>query len=321
MAFGRKNKKKGNPAEDGFSYFENFSQNRIEDTKEKVSISVSPYASFGNTQRISDNPIENVPTVQGESLVGVSSIIGRRSSQQDAVYVSSEDVPDLYKTKWCGVLCDGMGGMNGGEIASGICVRTVSESFASLKTKEEADVPGFYRDVISSADYEVSSLTDGDGNPLGAGTTFTSCIIQNGCLYFASVGDSHIYVIRDNDIKLVVREHNYHTELLEMVKNGEITLEEAESDKRKEALTSFIGIGGVSLMDVSEIPVQLIPGDVVMLCSDGLYRVLSDQEILGVVREYDMNMNGAAKALTDFAMMKNNKFQDNTSVVLAKYKK
>lgn len=258
--------------------------------------------------------------IQGEQLVGTSIIVGKRSSQQDAIATSEPNVVDRFPQRWLGVLCDGMGGMNGGERASSLSVKQTIESYRQFVAAGSTDIPNFYRELIAKIDFDVSALEDEAGNYLGAGTTFTSIFIDNGKLYWASVGDSHIYVMRDSQIKMVVREHNYLMDLLEMAQAGEITYEEAYSDKSKDALTSYIGMGGVSLTDIISLPVNLQPGDIVMLCSDGLYRSVSDEEILQIVSGNSENMQKAAESLTQFAMMKNNPYQDNTSVVLARYK-
>jgi len=137
-------------------------------------------------------------------------------------------------------------------------------------------------------------------------------------LYLANVGDSHIYIIRDNNIILLSVEHNYLARLLEDVKSGILTEEEAYADKNKDALTSYIGLGGISLMQVAK-PIQLLQNDIVILSSDGLYRALEDEEIKNIVLMNQNNMEQAALKLTDSAMAKNYKYQDNTSVILIKY--
>lgn len=279
-----------------------------------ASVSVTNYHEGQTTEQIISNNSAMKP-----SLVGVSQNIGKRKSQQDAVAVSESDICTGFTDKWLGVLCDGMGGMNGGEKASAIGVQTTLKLFSDYRTQGDFSIPRFYSALIDKIDYDVASLEDDNGRYLGAGTTFISVIIDNGCLYWASVGDSHIYIIRNNEIKMVVREHNYFMELLEMVSSGEITYEEACNDKSKDALTSYIGMGGVNLVEINEPPLSLMPGDIILLCSDGLYRSVTDQEIMQIVLDNKFDMNFAAQALTQYAMAKNNPHQDNTSVVIAKY--
>lgn len=249
------------------------------------------------------------------ALVGASSVIGRREYQQDMISTSRNDVKGRFKEKWLAVLCDGMGGMNGGEKASFLCAHRMLSSF----NQQITDIPTYFRNKIIEIDREVSELTDENGQPMGAGSTFISVIIDGDNLYWSSVGDSHIYIMRGNEFVQVNREHNYLAELLERAARGEITVEEAYNDRQREALTSYMGIGGVTLMDIIEKPFKLQKGDVIILCSDGLYRSLSDAEIFSIVQQNIKNMPAAANNLTAAAMAKNFVHQDNTSVITVRY--
>lgn len=272
---------------------------------------------IAKTEKIPKKNIDiNAPStaVRDNMKVGMSSVIGRRESQQDAVAVSDPNPTD-FSEPWFGILCDGMGGMSGGELASSLCIEMMLNAFVENKSP----IPEFFRNSIVSADIAVANIKDANGNYLGAGSTFVGVVIQNNDLYWASVGDSHIYVLRDNEMALVTNEHNYMMELMKSVKRGEITLEEAKSNPKREALISYMGMGDVSLMDVIEKPFFLKRGDIILLSSDGLYRALSDEEIFNIIRMCGDNMQLAADQLTEYAMSKNFKYQDNTSVVLIKY--
>lgn len=288
------------------------------DLGQQVSLAVNEHEiphKTHNTARLSAEAQELVSKSDSIPLVGASSDIGRREYQQDALSVSSIDVKGTFDKKWLAVLCDGMGGMNGGERASFLCVQRMLASFS----QELTDIPSFYRTKIMEIDDAVAELTDAEGNLLGAGSTFISIIIDGENLYWSSVGDSHIYIIRGNEIVRVNAEHNYLADLLVKVKRGELTLEEAYSDKSKDALTSYMGIGGVTLMDIIEKPFRLMKGDFIILCSDGLYRSVSDAEIFNIVQENAYNMPQAAKALTNAALAKNHRYQDNVSVIAVRY--
>lgn len=248
-------------------------------------------------------------------LIGLQTHIGRRATQQDAMAVSKMDISSFKNEKFIAVLCDGMGGMNGGERASSLCV----EQFVSKFAVNTDAIPTFYRNTIVDVDSQVASLKDDNGNYLGGGSTLVSVVVDDNKLYWGSVGDSHIYILRGNDMVLVTKEHNYMLELMEQVKKGEITIEQANADKEKEALISYMGMGSVSLMDVIEKPFELQKNDVIILCSDGLYRSVSDEEIAGYVRSEPNNMQALADKLVDCALSKNNPYQDNTSVIVIKY--
>lgn len=269
------------------------------------------------TQRIVASKAPKVPpdaSAENVVLVGTSSVIGRRDSQQDALAVS-DNIQHAFKNKWLAVLCDGMGGMNGGEQASVLCVKRMLEAF----DKNDKPIPEFYRNNVVDIDRAVASLQDENGDYLGAGSTLVSVVIDGNHLYWCSVGDSHIYIIRNNEMALVNTEHNYMLELLKRVEQGEITLEEANKDKSKDALISYMGIGAISLMDIIEKPFQLAKGDYIVLSSDGLYRSVSDEEIFNIVKQNGFDMQKAAEQLTECALSKNNPYQDNTSVITIRY--
>ena len=253
-----------------------------------------------------------------EILIGLETNIGQRKTQQDAAIVSTNDQEEnatVHKT--LAVLCDGMGGMEGGEKASNLCVNTVHKDFYG--GKKIPDVTQFLFDEIDKLDIEVAELCDGEGQTLKAGTTLVAVIIEDNKLYWASVGDSRLYIIRNEEILQVTKDHNYLMELMEMVKQKRITLEEAISNEDKEALVSYIGIGGIKYVDYNRNAFELLPGDCMVMCSDGLYRALDDESMKQIVMASNGDMSEAAKYLVEEAMNQGNKYQDNTTVVTIKY--
>lgn len=251
------------------------------------------------------------------SLVGKQASIGRREYQQDALEISFPVVDSLPNHPWLAILCDGMGGMNGGEKASATCIEQMLCAFIGKDPNER--IPDFYENAIIDIDDMVNNLTDENGEYLGAGSTLISVVIDGEKLFWASVGDSHIYVIRGNEMVQVNQEHNYLQDLLQMVKEGRLTAEEAYSDPSKEALTSFMGIGEIDLMDINQKPFKLKNNDCVILCSDGLYRALSDDEIKAITIRNAGDMQNAANELVASALNKGNPHQDNTSVITIRY--
>ena len=274
-------------------------------TTERIS---APQPGFENTDGAN---------LQGTTvLLGMSSVIGRREYQQDALAVSDTNIGNSLKSsRLMAVLCDGMGGMNGGERASGLCIEKMLEAFRV----NTLPYPEFYRTSIIEIDRQVADLKDEHGNFLGGGSTLISVVFDGNKLYWGSVGDSHIYIMRNNEMVLVNTEHNYMLDLMEQVKRGEITLEQAQTDKNREALISYMGMGAVTLMDIIENPFELQEGDYVILCSDGLYRSVSDSEIFNIIKANSNNMQTAANTLTACALSKNNPYQDNTSVIVIRY--
>lgn len=248
--------------------------------------------------------------------VGVSSVIGTRKEQQDTVK-ADDDYAIMERGKFIAVLCDGMGGLSGGKQASEVCATHIQNSFHAEECEE--NIQEFYRRVIVESDRKVVDLRNENNEPLGAGSTMVSVIIKNEELHWASVGDSHIYLIRGNQIKCITREHNYYMLLEEKVKRGEITQEEAEEHPKKEALISYIGMGGVKYIDFNAAPFKLMDGDYIVLCSDGLYRTVNDDDIKNIACGIG-DAKDVATCLTEYAMRAHKNNQDNTSAIVIQYK-
>lgn len=253
---------------------------------------------------------------------GISSIIGTRSYQQDYafLYMDHQDLAAL--------VCDGMGGLEGGERAS----RTAAELFAADlgANGPGANIPGFLQREARRMDKAVSGLKNSQGKPLKAGTTMIGVYCRKNEMHWVSVGDSRIYVIRGMQIVSQTRDHNYRLMLKEQLASGQITREFYETEEKTpqaEALTSFLGMDGLRLLDVNcnkngnlQAPRILLPGDIVLLCSDGVYKSLNDSQILAMVRDNDLDMHIAADRLTAMALRYGVRGQDNTTVILLRYR-
>ena len=247
---------------------------------------------------------------------GMFSDIGKREYQQDTARVS-ESYVYIADRRIIGILCDGMGGLSGGELASGYCVEKLYEIFNTVNASE--DIPRFYSLMIDKLDQQVKAMTNADGKPLGAGTTLVSVVIDDGRLFWASVGDSRIYLINDASTLCLTRDHNYRMVLESQVRKGLITAQDAMIHPKREALISYIGMGGVKCADISEKPFLLRGNDRLLLCSDGLYRSLSEEEMANIIRDAGDDMEGAARELVLTAIGKGKHHQDNTTAVVIKY--
>lgn len=252
-------------------------------------------------------------------LFGTSSVIGTRKTQQDAVVVSdTEFLQSNDFNRGIAVLCDGMGGLSGGELASFVTTKTIHDDFVFMNPE---NIPEFFKAEVIKTDEIVYGLQDETGKLLGAGSTLASVVIDGDKLYWVSVGDSRIYIIRNSEMVQVTNDHNYYTLLKQKADSGQITQEEARNDPRADALISFIGIGKGSLTDLNEQPFVLQNGDTILLCSDGLYKTLSDQTIAQILLANGQNPSSAATALTQAVMAENKRGQDNATVAVVKYYK
>lgn len=244
---------------------------------------------------------------------------GNRQYQQDAVYVSkSKILAANKKTRVLGIVCDGMGGMADGGRASQTAIQMMVQGFEQIEKASNVNIPGFFRQGIQVIDKTIYNFPKENGK--GSGTTMVAVIAEDNKLYWASVGDSRIYIIRGGSMKQITRDHNYWLRLQEMVAAGQMSQEEAMGKRQKEALISFLGIGNVSLMDINTQPFEMQTGDTIMLCSDGITKTLPDEQIQKIITADIVSLEEKARTLVRAAVTNNTHSQDNTSVAILQYR-
>ncbi|MDR1538070.1 MAG: serine/threonine-protein phosphatase [Clostridiales bacterium] len=199
----------------------------------------------------------------------MKSIIGTRNEQQDACFLHIEG-GELFA-----LVCDGMGGLRGGKAASLIASERMKKLFFSKSP--ETPYPDFFLSAVDILDECVFHLKSTEGESLAAGTTITAVAADGNKLYWLSVGDSRLYIIRGNEIARATRDHNIHLALKNKSSESGIRCSHAS---RGDALISFIGIGGIQLMDINKTAFLMMPKDKILLTTDGLFKILSDIEIL-----------------------------------------
>lgn len=262
--------------------------------------------------QVDDLPI----TVQRQSPVvipGNAQTIGSREEQQDAFGFS--DIGDSHLTeKWgvLAVLADGMGGLQGGKEVSHIAVQSFLEHYVQsheLKSIQEKLLSSLERANMAVLEYA------GEHGLMGrVGTTLVAAVILQSELYWLSVGDSRIYHNNGELITQLTTEHKYAKELDDMVAQGVLTAEEALLDPQRESLTSFIGLEKIEEIDLSPQSLSLEKGDSIILCSDGLYGTLSDEEIREVCQY--LPTQEAAEELIKLVLTKQRPHQDNATVAI-----
>ena len=282
--------------------------------KKEQDIATSERSAIAKASESSKQIIRKVPQL----TTLTRSAVGNRDYQQDAVYVTpSKILASNKKTRVLAMVCDGMGGMADGGKASRTAIQIMVQGFQRAEKDPELNIPLFFQQGIRVADRMISEFPKEGGR--GSGTTMVACIAEDNKLYWASVGDSRIYIIRGRQIQQVTRDHNYWLRLKEKVDAGEITEEEAMANRKKEALISYLGIGNVSLMDINTEPFEMQYGDIVMLCSDGITKTLPDDQIKNIIIADAVKPEQKAEALVEAATHANSHSQDNTSVVLIHY--
>ena len=207
--------------------------------------------------------------------------IGQRERQEDAfLVVNGDDVFEMGREGLFAVVADGMGGMKDGGLASRTVVESLPNAFAVMD--RSTDLAGQLFQSVNRTGGKVRELLGGDG-----GSTVVACLIFGEQLYFVSVGDSYLYLKRDGELYRLNREHTYRSRLyLEELRSGGINPKPAEEAEEAAALVQFLGMDGMEAdeMDGFRRPYPLKDGDVLLLCSDGIAGVLTDDQILDCLK-------------------------------------
>ena len=195
-----------------------------------------------------------------------------------------DDQQFLRKGRWA-VVADGMGGYEGGQEASRMAVETLMAVYRDFDGDgpQEALV-----EALQAAHEQIRSYSFAHPELRGMGTTCTAAAIVQDELYFVHVGDTRLYLIRDGQITRVTRDHSYVGRLVEA---GMISAEEAEHHPQRNILTAALGTNPELIMDSPEQPEPLRAADVLVICTDGLWGLVRDAEILDAVEN-----NSAEKA-------------------------
>lgn len=233
--------------------------------------------------------------------------IGKREYQQDSAYLIADDSNVLA------IICDGMGGLEGGAIASRIAVNKFAQWYFG---NGENFNNKWMKEAIEDADRCVNELTDRHGKRLKAGSTLASICIQGEQAYWISSGDSRIYIFRDNEMVQVTSDHNYFWELNQKLRDGIITKEKYQEEAFSgEALISFVGMGGLNLIDMNEDAFEIQKGDVMLICSDGLYKTVPDEAVQEVIVKA-RGVEEAANWIEQYIREADYDWQDNYTFIL-----
>ena len=226
----------------------------------------------------------------------------KRKMNQDYVFASADPVgnlPNLF------VVADGMGGHNAGDYASSHAVGIVVEEI-----REDADFNPVkvIRHAIESANTEIITQAQKDEKLRGMGTTMVAATIVGHYAYVANVGDSRLYVAGEQ-IQQITKDHSL---VQEMVRMGELNAEEARNHPDKNIITR--ALGAERTVDVDFFDLKLEPGNVVLMCSDGLSNMVEDDRIGEIISDTDRDLQERGQALISGA--NRNGCKDNIAIVL-----
>ena len=235
-------------------------------------------------------------------VIGQANRLGNRKSNQDRFTAIETSEGGLL------VLGDGMGGQADGEVAAEILVQTAKKLYLAV-SRPVLEPRVLLNEIITKAHFAILRYGHSQNPPVNPGTTAVVCLIQGGKATWAHVGDSRLYVFQNGLPIYRTRDHSYVETLME---RGVISRDEAETHPRRNQLTRCVGC----LPAVPEItfntPVSLQVGDVVLLCTDGLWGALDDVQIGAMLRGH---LEEQIDALAERAESISYPHSDNVSVL------
>ena len=241
---------------------------------------------------------------------------------EDSYQISSFTISDNDDTPvLLTVVADGIGGHKAGEIASRIAVETIINAVAE---SDMSDPQWILKSALLEANHSITSEAAEDDERKGMGSTVACALIIDTALYIATLGDSRIYLIRDNIIRQLNVDHTWVQEALDV---GVINSEEARSHPRRHLIRSYLGSSDPIKPDLrlyladnenmeqakANQGLPLLPMDQILLCSDGLSDLVADEEILDILQGGGTHDEQLQK-LVDLANLRGG--HDNITIVL-----
>lgn len=215
-----------------------------------------------------------------------------REINQDAYFYIEDKVVPIF------IVADGMGGHKAGEVASNLAISAIASYYKANRDKienEEMFVPQFINESIAKANEKIIEESQNDEELRGMGTTITMCIIFGDEIYIGHVGDSRAYLLRDDELTQLTQDHSLVGELL---RTGSITKKEAMNHPKKNVITRAVGTDSKLSVDIVNRELNL--NDKIILCTDGLTNMVSEERILETVK-IDENIFESCSKLVNIA--------------------
>ena len=242
--------------------------------------------------------------------IGKVDIGRKRRCNEDAIFVSNTPIgvlPNLY------IVADGMGGHKGGAIASKLAIDAFCayiEAHKKVKITTEEELLMLLKRGMVHANHMIYKHSEENSEWQGMGTTITLCTIVNQCAYIAHVGDTRFYVLNKREIKQVTHDHSL---VQEMHDKGYISRSDMQEHPQRHVITRAVGT--YEQVKVDTLKYSLEDVDYILLCSDGLTAMVSDEIIHQVVYEKS-NIDEALQELIGYANRAGG--VDNIAIILAK---
>lgn len=245
----------------------------------------------------------------GLEMASLTDVGCQRDGNEDSyAYWEGKDDALFLRLGRLAIVADGMGGVEGGQHASRIAVETVLDSYCNGVAFD--DPQQRLLQAFAEANAHVQQMAFENPALRGMGTTLTVFALVAGHLYYAHVGDSRLYLLRAGQLRLLTHDHSLVARLVE---SGMLRPEDAESHPQKHVLTAAIGVADAVEPDMPSEPLSLESGDVLLLCTDGLWGQMNEQEIAAALRS--KAPAAACRALVELAKQRGG--PDNITVQIA----
>jgi len=200
-----------------------------------------------------------------------------RNSNQDAFAIL-----DISQTAVFAVVCDGMGGVNGGEVASSMAINIITDKVSEVyrDNMTSRSVKNMLNSAITNANITVYDIAHTNKTLDGMGTTIVAAMIMNKTAHIAHIGDSRVYLISDkNKIQQITKDHSIVQQLIE---TGQLQEGEAKNHPRRNIITKALGVCNDVEMEYNEFPLN--ENDILLLCTDGITGFIEEKEILSIIQ-------------------------------------
>ena len=245
-------------------------------------------------------------TVTRLSVGSCTDVGAVRDRNEDSIHVEPLDSSEARSRGWLGIVADGLGGHRRGDLASQLAVQTTREVFYQ---RSPGRSPGDrLRSAVERANEVIRRTGEESATTAEMASTITAAVIEGAHLTVAQVGDSRGYLIRNSRLRQITHDHSLVDEL---VRNGGLTPEQAAHHPNRNVITRALGTRDTVQVDIFD--EDLHDEDVVVLCSDGLYRTVEESEI---ARALVSEPQPAAETLVNLSLQRG--APDNVSVIIVR---
>lgn len=256
-------------------------------------------------------------------FVGAARDVGSRSRQEDNYDVHGLVDPDTGVLQYLlMIVADGMGGHTSGDVASTTAVNRFVEAFDPGRHVEDAQsIPKRLNDAAIEANRAIGRAVEENEALRGMGSTLVAALIAGDSLWWISIGDSPLFLFRGSDLVRLNEDHSMKPVYAQLMAEGRIAADDASSPKGSHMLRSALSGADLTLVDLPGDPYRLMPGDQLIVATDGIDSLRPEQIVETLLRHELGDAQTTVEALIAAVKQQNREYQDNVSVLLYSHMK